>query len=105
MTQAHGEWTWMSGADTDGQAPVYGTQGTPSAANVPGARGAGISWADSSGNLWLFGGYGYHKNNDVDYYGSLNDLWRFDIATHEWTWMSGADTFNQPGIYGIKNEP
>ena len=98
------EWTWMSGADTDGQAPVYGTQGTPSAANVPGARAAGISWADSSGNLWLFGGYGYHQDNDVDYYGYLNDLWRYDIATHEWTWMSGADTFNQPGIYGIKGE-
>ena len=99
------EWAWMSGADTDGQAPVYGTQGIPSAANVPGARGVSISWTDSSGNLWLFGGYGYHKDNDVDYYGYLNDLWRYDTATGMWTWMSGADTFNQSGVYGIKGEP
>ena len=38
---------------------IYGTQGTASASNVPGARYAASSWIDSSGNLWLFGGVGY----------------------------------------------
>ena len=49
----------MSGANTTGQIGVYGTKGVPAAANVPGARTGSISWKDSSGNLWLFGGYGY----------------------------------------------
>ena len=40
----------------DNQAGVYGTKGVPAAANVPGARDESISWTDSTGNLWLFGG-------------------------------------------------
>ena len=46
----------MSGANTTGQVGVYGTKGVPDAANVPGAREESISWTDSHGNLWLFGG-------------------------------------------------
>src|SRR5215471_3655835 len=49
-------WTWMSGADTTGEAGVYGTQGTASPSNVPGARFRSASWIDNEGNLWLFGG-------------------------------------------------
>ena len=61
----------MSGSSTVGaqlgQPGVYGTQGVPSAANVPGGRYGSVSWIDSSGNLWLFGGAGRN--------GPLNDLW------------------------------
>jgi hypothetical protein len=32
----------------------------------------------------------------------LNDLWKFDITTNEWTWMSGSSIPNQPGNYGVK---
>ena len=39
-----------------GATPVYGTKGVPAAGNVPGARDYAVAWADSSGNLWLFGG-------------------------------------------------
>ena len=56
---ATNQWTWMSGSNTTGQTGVYGTKGVPDAANVPGARDASISWTDSYGNMWLFGGYGY----------------------------------------------
>lgn len=49
-----GEWTWMSGADTVNQSGIYGVQGTPDPANVPGARRNSISWIDGAGNLWLF---------------------------------------------------
>jgi len=54
-----GGWTWVSGAETINASGVYGTLGTGSTANVPGARSEAISWADSAGNLWLFGGLGY----------------------------------------------
>jgi len=45
---------------------------------VPGARNSISSWIDSSGNLWLFGGYGYDSTGNVGY---LNDLWQYDPST------------------------
>lgn len=116
------EWTWMSGANTApvdcaGQPGVYGTLGTPAAGNVPSGREGAASWVDVSGNFWLFGGYGVPGDGYGDY---LNDLWKFDPSSMEWTWMSGSSTFDpncppldangimidcqytfgQPGLYG-----
>src|ERR1700756_5871862 len=65
-------WAWMSGANIAGQSGVYGTQGTASASNVPGARHIGVSWIDKSGNFWLFGGDGRDSTGS---FGHLNDLW------------------------------
>ena len=90
-------WTWISGSDTIDQPGSYGTQGTADAANAPGARYASMSWADASGNLWLFGGQGIDGG---DLSGRLNDLWRWDGTN--WTWISGSDTRNQDGIYGTQ---
>jgi len=90
-------WTWVSGADTSGQAGSYGTKGAPAATNVPGARGSAVSWSDSRGNLWLFGGYGFEEPLSIGY---LNDLWKFDGTN--WTWVSGSSSMNQAGAYGVK---
>ncbi|NTV79808.1 MAG: hypothetical protein HGA24_00065 [Candidatus Aminicenantes bacterium] len=95
------EWTWVSGSDLAIQPGVYGTKGIASPSNVPGARDGAVSWLDSQGNLWLFGGFGVASAND---WGVLNDLWRFDPVTVEWTWVSGSDSSNQPGVYGTKGE-
>ena len=97
-----GMWTWMSGANTLNRSGVYGTQGIPGAANVPGARYWSISWTDTSGNLWLIGGEGYDRIGNKGY---LNDLWVYEPATGLWTWMSGANTRNQTGIYGTLDTP
>ena len=91
------EWTWMSGTSTVNQYGIYGTQGIPDAANVPGARDTGITWTDAAGDLWLFGGLGYAASGNTGY---LNDLWRYNVATGQWTWMNGASTVNQRGVYG-----
>jgi hypothetical protein len=94
-------WTWMSGSDGSNQNGVYGTKGTPAPGNVPGARGnRAVSWSDDSGNLWLFGGYGYPASGSA---GWLNDLWRWDGT--DWTWMSGSNVINQNGVYGTKGTP
>jgi len=93
------KWTWVSGSKTVNQAGTYGTQGTAAPSNVPGAREHAVSWLDSSGKLWLFGGYAY---DSAGYIGQLNDLWKFDPTTLEWTWVSGSDTGGQAGIYGTK---
>jgi N-acetylneuraminic acid mutarotase len=93
------EWTWVSGSSTAGQAGIYGTQGTAALSNVPGARSGAVSWLDSSGKLWLFGGKGYDSAGNNRY---LNDLWKYDPTTLEWTWVSGSNTIDQAGIYGTK---
>lgn len=83
------EWTWMAGSSTGSPQGVYGTLGTPSPQNTPGAREDASSWTDSNGNLWLFGGYGLDANGALQY---LNDLWKFNPSTRQWTWMSGSST-------------
>ena len=69
---------------------------------MPGARDCSISWTDNTGKLWLFGGYGYGSTSTS---GALNDLWRYDPETNQWTWMSGSNTASQPGVYGTKGVP
>jgi N-acetylneuraminic acid mutarotase len=90
-----GEWTWMSGAQVGDRKGEYGSKGTAAAANVPGARVAASTWADSSGALWLFGGFGYDSNGTL---GVLNDLWKYSGG--EWTWTSGSKICNKFGKYG-----
>jgi hypothetical protein len=90
-------WTWIAGASTTNQPGVYGTLGTPDAANTPGARDGAVSWMDPSGVLWLFGG------NTTD--SALNDLWKYDPSTENWTWMKGSSTVGQVGIYGSQGVP
>jgi len=93
-------WTWISGGDVCFQPGVYGTKGEADPANVPGTRFSATSWIDSSGNFWLFGGYG--RDSTVAGSGQLNDLWKFDGTS--WTWVSGGDVCFQPGVYGTKGE-
>ncbi len=93
------QWTWVSGSNLTDQLGVYGTKGTANNANVPGARSAAVSWIDSSGNFWLFGGYGYSASGVASW---LNDLWKYDPGTNQWTWVSGTNTTGQAGIYGTK---
>jgi N-acetylneuraminic acid mutarotase len=110
-----GEWTWMGGSSVltqqdngeKGQPGMYGTQGQPSAGNIPGGRLGAVSWTDKEGNFWLFGGAGL---DSAETFGFLNDLWEFNPSTKEWTWVSGSNTiaaFNggQPGIYGQQGTP
>lgn len=92
-------WTWISGDKTVNNSGVYGTKGDASSDNKPGGRAYSISWIDSSGDLWLFGGLGYASSGPA---GELNDLWRFDGA--DWTWVSGSDTTGQNGVYGTKGD-
>jgi len=71
------EWTWASGSSAANGEGTYGTLGVASSSNVPGARssqGIAVTWTDSSGNFWLFGGVGYDSTGTL---GSLNDLWRY----------------------------
>jgi hypothetical protein len=108
-----GLWTWMSGSNTADAGAIYGTQGVAAAGNVPSARQSSTSWADSSGNLWLFGGSGCFIDPDVSTtvcYGglALDDLWKYSIATNEWTFVTGHDNNifdDRAGVYGTLGVP
>jgi hypothetical protein len=99
---ATGLWTWVTGPMTGGGAGVYGTQGVAAATNVPGGRTNLVTWIDDTGALWLFGGYGY---DSIGLFGELNDLWKYDPGTTQWTWMGGSNKANAVGIYGTKGQP
>jgi hypothetical protein len=92
-----GQWTWMGGADTVNAAGTYGTKGVAAAGNVPGARLAAVAWFDSSGNVWLSGGQAPDPMGNETF---LNDLWEYSAG--QWKWVSGSDTVNLSGTYGIQ---
>ena len=93
------QWTWIAGDSTVNQAGNYGVKGIASSANKPPTRSKAIYWNDKSGNLWMMGGRN-HSNSGNDTF--FNDLWKYDIVTLKWTWISGDKIGNQPGIYGTK---
>ena len=96
-------WTWIHGPDNSGQPPEYGTLGVPSPTNIPGSRAYGcLSWVDSNNDLWLYGGYGIDDNGS---YGVLADLWKYSIATNEWTWMAGSKLISALPVHGTFQQP
>src|SRR5262249_32567678 len=97
-SRASGQWTWISGSNIVNAQGVYGTQGIAAAGNVPGARVESVSWIDSAGDLWLFGGGGYDSAGTA---GALNDLWGYGPASGQWTWVSGY----APAVYGTQGIP
>jgi hypothetical protein len=95
------EWTWVSGSSAGSVLPVYGTQGVASASNTPGGRDSAVSWTDSSGNLWLFGGFDADGPiGGAGGYQYLNDLWEYNTTTKEWTWVDGSNTGEAKGVFG-----
>jgi hypothetical protein len=95
-----GQWTWMGGSQTGDAAGNYGTLGTPSPSNMPGARRSGGAVVDNQGNLWLFGGMGAHDSGGNT--GGLNDLWKYQPSTGVWTWVSGSNGLNAPSTFGTQ---
>jgi N-acetylneuraminic acid mutarotase len=80
-------WTWAGGAD-------YVNASTT--ANVPGARRQPVSWTDSSGNFWLFGG------DSVGNVGTLDDLWEYQPTAGSWTSQGGATGTGAIASYGAQ---
>jgi Galactose oxidase, central domain/Kelch motif len=94
-----GTWTFVSGSSLANQIGIYGTPGVASATNAPGGRQEAVGWADAAGNLWLFGGEGEDGNNPPTANGILDDLWEYNIAAKQWTFVLGNTKANQTGVY------
>jgi hypothetical protein len=110
---SNGEWTWVNGSNIAAQPgqtgawqgnAVFGTKGVAAPGNTPGVRQSASGWADSAGNLWLFGGLG-EVSNGTPYGlgGYMNDLWKYSNGM--WTWMAGSDQVGQYGDYGTLGIP
>jgi hypothetical protein len=97
-------WTWVSGSSTVGcsnctSATVFGD--TPAAGNTPGGRSGASSWIDSSGNLWLYGGYiGLGSSGDGV---QVNELWEYTPSTGYWIWVEGSN--KQTVQYALSTYP
>lgn len=109
---AKNEWVWMNGSaaleplSTLGipsgfQPGVYGALGSAAFGNAPGGRLNAVTWTDSNGNLWLFGGMGWDATGNS---GFLNDMWEFQPSlgpAPDSLQQVAAPTFNvQSGTYG-----
>jgi hypothetical protein len=95
-----GLWTWVGGSNTAANAGSYGAQGVPAAGNLPPARTDAISWVDSAGVFWLFGGA--QLNSNGSYLAVFNDLWSYNSTTGLWTWVGGSSAPNGAGMYGTQ---
>src|SRR3972149_4073907 len=93
------EWTWMKGDNLANLPGFYGTKGVSSPNNKPKGRYESAEWKDQQGNFWMFGG---NLTSSFNYY---NDLWKYNPASNEWTWISGDSIPNQAGVYGIPTFP
>jgi hypothetical protein len=83
---------------------VYGTKGMAAGTNLPGSRWGAAARKDASGNVWLFGGFGFDNTTSPNTVpGLLNDLWKYSGG--QWTWVSGSDVINQDGVYGTQGAP
>ncbi len=97
---ASNSWTWMKGSNVIAQG-TWGIMGVEDPNNTPSGRWSYTRWKDKCGNLWLFGDNGLDA---VGAGGELNDLWRFNIATNNWTWMSGINMVSNTntGVFGTR---
>ena len=95
-----GTWTWVKGDSSKNIKSIYGQKGISSAANKPGSRVRSFTWTDAAGNLYLYGGEEHHPTLDSTL--KLNDLWKYNIRTNEWTWLSGDSMPGKSAVYGVQ---
>lgn len=100
--RALGRWIWQGGANTFNSPGTYGTIGVEAPGNAPGGRHTGTTWTDADGDLWLFGGYGIGASGAPAW---LNDLWRFDRTSKQWTHMKGSTATGGAATYGVQGTP
>lgn len=78
----------------------YGSRGVEAATNWPGARHYGAAAVNPvDGTFYVFGGEG-KDSTGAEWV--LSDLWRYNPANGQWTWLAGTNTQGAAGVYGTK---
>jgi len=84
-----GLWTYHKGSTSTGVS-VTGTTGVEASTNLPGGRDNAIGVIDTIGNyMWVGFGLGYIPTLGQTS-GKLNDLWRLNLLTMDWTFIKGS---------------
>ena len=91
-----GSWAWLTGSST----AVNLSNNNSALPYYPSSRSYVANWVDSSGNFYLFGGFG---DNTVGGTGYLNDFWKFNGSA--WTFISGSANLNQRSTFGSPGTP
>lgn len=96
---ASNNWTWISGNSTANQNGTY-VSCNPNINNFPSARyeNQTAQTVGCSDVFWTFGGRSFSLSN-------YNDLWIFNTANLQWTFVSGNSTLNNPGNFGTQGVP
>ena len=91
------EWTWMKGSNVMNDIGSLGVKGVETAANLPSARMSYTQWKGQDGNFYIFGGGTFTS--------SYNDVWKYNLQSNNWTWVSGSGLTDHDGIYSTKCNP
>ena len=82
---------------------IFGEKGISSGLNVVRSRYGGVSWQDTIGNFWIFGGiYDYDFNSQTD---CFNDLWRYVPDTACGVFTSTNEIGNKSNRFTIYPNP
>jgi Galactose oxidase, central domain len=81
-------WVWEGGASVSGDLGNYNSAAPPL---LPRAREGHMTWTDSAGHFWMFGG--------VTTGGEFNDVWEFDSTAGVWGWVAGSASLNPAAVY------
>jgi hypothetical protein len=74
----------------------WGTKGVEAEVNFPpSVQRASAAYAN--GHLYLYGG-------EIANHISYNALWKFNLSSNLWTWVSGSSEGDQPGVYTLHPE-
>ncbi len=80
-------WRLIGGSTIKNQISNYGTKGVSSISNIPSGRWNSFTWADQSGNFWLYGGAESLQNTLLEV--EKGDLWKFDPILGMWVFVNG----------------
>ena len=95
-----GQWVWIAGPSSTGDSAVSGDLCEPGIEFHPAARYENRSTViDTNGNVLMFGGFTSAPVRN------MNDLWRYNSETNEWTWIAGSHVPNQSSVFGTKGVP
>ena len=121
---ASGNWAWWAGSALANANGTYGTLYQESSLNQPGARTqASLALDSQQGFVYWFGGYGIDANgspgnrdgedlgsylslplSSFPFLGYLQDLWRWNLTSHQWSWLGGNQTVaGSDSTYGQLN--
>jgi|tagenome__1003787_1003787.scaffolds.fasta_scaffold20968785_1 hypothetical protein len=88
-------WSFKDGDTLTGQCFDYPATFGP---GTPSSRSNAVSWTDSAGNFWMFGGYvAFNTTAFCPSAGAFNDLWEYTGG--QWTWVGGSPTPFTAGVY------